>query len=549
MRFAFCVGILLTQGCGSGGGAGQDLAAPDLATTVPTASVTGKPDLVGFVSMLDGSGSTDPLGRPLTFKWRILSVPGGSAIADSSLSSTSGSVITFEPDLGGDYQFQLDVTSDGGIGTIAAKITVPTVPIYYHQGVFANGGLSAAAGVMRSDGTGAHLLSCPVGTDGGASIFGWAFGSMFSVSAFEPPLASTTPARFAFSEIVGTDNRLLIADEQSDCTTHAPPRIDPSSDLFYSQHPHRWPRFSPDGSRVLYVDNPASPPTSQLVSVSVDGSNVRVIRTNANLSSAPPVWVDATHVAWVEETGTMMAPKPVIYQASDASFAGDSATAPGDRVALVDCSGVLTVINQFAVVTTNSTSALVVAGGIKRKVDGGSLDLYRMIGGTCSLATPLATEPPDGDAGDFAVSPDGATILLSTTHGQSIPDGGPTPQHDLFKVPSDGSAPLVKFAGDPLVDDLGPHWLAGGRQVWWTQGAITDGGVAGGGIVIANADGTHVRALRGETTAGGVSTVVLAGSNSGVSCAYGGALFSVSGTLLLVAMLLGFWYARRAKGD
>ena len=129
--------------------------------------------------------------------------------------------------------------------------------------------------------------------------------------------------------------------------------------------------------------------------------------------------------------------------------------------------------------TKGGTTALIVAGGAKKKNAGGSLNLYRMAMGNCSQVAVLASEPAGGDAGDFELSPDQSTIVISTTHGQIIPDGGPTPQHDLFTLPADGSAAPTFFAGDPMVDDLGPHWLANGRQLFWTQ--------AGAGVGVAPA--------------------------------------------------------------
>src|SRR5262249_27155721 len=159
-----------------------------------------------------------------------------------------------------------------------------------------------AAGVVRSDGSGRHLVSCPVGGDAGTNISGFAFNAFHSVGSYDPAMGRSL---FAFPEVMGNEHALLVADDSSDCTTKAPHRVDQSSDAFYSKRTHFWPRFSPDGTRLLWVDEPnSSMNVSRLLSVAVDGSNLRVIRTQAKLGVAPPQWLSNTRVAWVEETGT-----------------------------------------------------------------------------------------------------------------------------------------------------------------------------------------------------------------------------------------------------
>ena len=545
-RLGWLVAVAGLAVCGSSTQGGADLAPGDLGPGVLSPKVVATPEVPGLASQLDASGSTDSLGRTITFAWTVVAAPSGSTVKDASLSSASGAKISFEADLGGDYQVKLTVsTPDGATASVTTTVTVPTLALFYQQGTFTTGGSSVALGMVRSDGSGAHLVSCPIASDAGAdSINGFAFASFYAVSAFDAAAGSGQRSRFAFPEAAGNQQRLLIADEQSDCATHAPVRVDQSSDMFYSTKVHFWPRFSPDGSRVVYVDNPRSPPASRLVSVAVDGSALRVIRTGtgADLSAAPPVWVDATHVAWVENLGTAMAPKHVIYQSSDASFAGDSTSAPGDRTTLADCTNVLAVLNQFAV----TPAGVIVAGGTQPKAKGGALNLYRMTNGQCTTSNVLVEEPANGDAGDFAVSPDGKLLAISSTHGQSIPDGGATPQHDIFVLPTGGASPPTKLAGDPLTDDLGPRWVAGGRQLVWTQGSLlADGGLRGGGLMIANADGTHVRSLVAEGDAQGEKTVIIGGTNSGVSCSWVGATGGGMGASALVALGLLLLFLRR----
>ena len=72
---------------------------------------------------LDGSGSSDFEGDPLSYEWTLLAAPSGSTAA---LSSTTAADPTFEPDVFGAYVFQL-VVSDGFDASAPDTVTVTTV--------------------------------------------------------------------------------------------------------------------------------------------------------------------------------------------------------------------------------------------------------------------------------------------------------------------------------------------------------------------------------------------------------------------------------------
>jgi hypothetical protein len=510
-----------------------DMTAPMIMPIIDVA-----PDLVGFPSALDAGRSTDTLGRPLTFAWHFISVPAGSTIDDSKLMTVTATQVKFEPDLGGIYTVQLTVTAGSDSAMTSNAVNVPTVPIFFQQ---ANFGVvqDSAVGLIRSDGTGRKVVSCTATQDAGAGqVFAFGLNAYFSTHAFDPPAGGSLPARFAFTLQQGSEVELFVADETSDCVTNTPPRVDEAGSM-YSNKPHQLPRFSPDGGRVIFVDDPGSATnTSRLVSANVNGLSLRVIRgTNGsvNLNTAPPVWVDATHVAWVENTGTPGAPLPKIYTASDAASAGDTSPTP-----LLDCSAMFPILNQFAILPDGT---LLISAGAMKKSAGGSLNLYHVSGPGCTVVATLDTEPAGGETTDFQVAPDGNTVVLASTHGQTNDGGAET--HDLYTLTVDGAKPLTYFAGAPGVDDFGPRWIAGGRQILWTQGSqLGDGGVGGGGLMIANADGTHQHSLIGESS----GAVVIGGSNAGLSCAWAGPLVGGSLASVLALALVLLVLTRRSGG-
>ena len=278
---------------------------------------------------------------------------------------------------------------------------------------------------------------------------------------------------------------------------------------------HLVPRFSPSGARVAWID--VANPSSQVITAALDGSARHVVRTVAKLKTAPPQWLDETHVAWVEDTSANATPHLQIVSAVDADAAGDGA----GRSVIVNCdptadANAMQVINQFE----NVGGAWIATGGIKSRTANppGATILYRLAGSSCSTmtATVLADEPAGGFAWDFAVSPDGATLAVAAAEAPG------SSAHDIFLVPVDGSVPPSRFVGSsPGFDDIGPTWLADGKQLSWTQ-ASTDGTATGGGIMIANRDGSNVRSALPEGGSTTATTFVVAPTNRGLDCSVAG---------------------------
>jgi hypothetical protein len=76
---------------------------------------------VGTMVTLNGNGSYDPDGQPISYTWKIASLPAGSL---STLANRTTVTSSFTPDVVGDYVASLVVTDSAGSNSSASKVTV-----------------------------------------------------------------------------------------------------------------------------------------------------------------------------------------------------------------------------------------------------------------------------------------------------------------------------------------------------------------------------------------------------------------------------------------
>jgi hypothetical protein len=94
---------------------------PPIANAGPDQTVT-----VGTLVTLDGRRSSDPDGDPITFQWRFVSIPEGSA---ATLTDADKAQATFTPDVAGEYIIELIVTDpEGAMGSDTVKVTARPAP-------------------------------------------------------------------------------------------------------------------------------------------------------------------------------------------------------------------------------------------------------------------------------------------------------------------------------------------------------------------------------------------------------------------------------------
>lgn len=110
--------VLFLPGCSGGSGSSAPSATgnrPPVANAGPDQSVT-----AGEQVTLNGSGSSDPDGNPLTCAWTLTSKPTGSSVAISNGTSATAYVV---PDVAGNYTIQLTV-NDGTATSVSDTMLV-----------------------------------------------------------------------------------------------------------------------------------------------------------------------------------------------------------------------------------------------------------------------------------------------------------------------------------------------------------------------------------------------------------------------------------------
>ncbi len=117
--------LQVTVSDGRGGQASDDVrvtATAAGANRAPTANAGFDLEGTETITMtLDGTGSSDPDGDPLTFTWTVVSRPDGST---AQITSASAALASFTPDLEGTYVVQLAVSDGEFTATDTATLTV-----------------------------------------------------------------------------------------------------------------------------------------------------------------------------------------------------------------------------------------------------------------------------------------------------------------------------------------------------------------------------------------------------------------------------------------
>ena len=133
---------------------------------------------VGDTVLVDGSGSSDPDGDPLTYYWGFSSVPSGSATKGSSYADRAAVSTSFVPDVEGTYTVKLRV--DDGTDFTNDTMTVTVNPGSTNNVPVADAGVDedqCGAGEISLDGSGS------TDPDGDALTYSWVFISVPSGSA------------------------------------------------------------------------------------------------------------------------------------------------------------------------------------------------------------------------------------------------------------------------------------------------------------------------------------------------------------------------------
>jgi hypothetical protein len=115
---------------------------PPVANAGPDQTVT-----AGQVVTLDGPGSSDPNGDPLTYSWCLRGRPQGST---ATLNGANAARPTFTPDVAGSYVLCLTV-NDGKAASASDRVVVEARVAPFNQGSGFNGGVNSI--VLAQDGT------------------------------------------------------------------------------------------------------------------------------------------------------------------------------------------------------------------------------------------------------------------------------------------------------------------------------------------------------------------------------------------------------------
>ncbi len=475
-----CVGDepATTSGANDGGGGDGSNPVGDGSTEAasePAKAVTGDQTLyVGHAAVLLSDASTPSNG---TFSWTVTSVPAGSAIKTVDLQNANTPQATFTPDVPGDYVVSLKVTAGGG-ATSSTTATVHAAPgkAFYVLASQPPGTTTIEVHYIRTDGTGDVAITCPLVLTGSTGTFtAEGMSESSGVNWIEGQPGDDPHVAFGYKNNLpdgGTITYVATGLGSSRCDgLHLVGQVDaiPSGALFPASL-----TLAPDGSRIAYLPSDGTDPTS-LATIGFDGSNKHsafglLAVTDAGASRyisaiAPPRWIDATHLAWIQYVGNhewivmtsadVANPAPTVYMTCSAAqepYGGGTDQPSVTEFDILPDGNILAAVQGAA----DASSAALSLEVLMPQATGQH---------NCQLVRQLAASIYD--AADYALSPDKTKVafLTSTTDGSV---------KSLFVVPVDGSSPPVRVAGAPdggAFQGHGPHWSADGAWIVWGESA------------------------------------------------------------------------------
>ena len=411
--------------------------------------------LVGDTVTLDGSGSSDVDGDPLTFNWSLTSVPAGST---ATLSDPTAVQPTLDVDVAGSYVVQL-VVNDGNVDSAPDNVTISTD----NSAPVADAGADQSVLVgdtVTLDGSGSSDV------DGDPLTFNWSLtsvpaGSTATLSdptavqpTFDVDVAGSYVVQLVVNDgqtdsaadnvTISTDNSAPVADAGTDQSVLVGDTVtldgSGSSDVDGDPLTFAWSLTSvPAGSTATLSDPTAVQPT---LDVDVAGSYVvQLVVNDGNVDSAPDsVTISTDNSAPVADAGT-----------DQSVLVGDTVTLDGSGSFDVDLDA-LSYFWSLVSVPPSSQASLVDAGTVTPSFDADLAGDYvaQLIvddglvnsapdSVTVTVVTP--NQAPSANAGADQSVDVGDTVTLDGT-GSSDPDGDPLTYSWTLSTPVGSGASL-----------------------------------------------------------------------------------------------------------
>jgi hypothetical protein len=365
--------------------------------------------MVGATVTLNGSGSSDSNGNPLTYSWTLLTRPTGSA---ATLSGANTAMPTFVADVAGAYVAQL-IVNDGVTNSAPATVTVTTNTLALSPNPLT---LANATGVMNV------TLSAPAGASGqvvNVAIFNT--GIATAPATVTVPAGSTmapitfTPVAVGSTEILvsapGYFNAVATVNVTSVTTGPPPPPPPPTFTISFAQT-----SLSITGTvtqNLTLVLSSAAPTGGLVINTSSTNTSVATVpatvtfAAGATMVSVPVTGVgagtatinaSATNIANTSAGVTVTVPSDIQLPAVTVA-AGNSVSFPVTLAQPAPAGGV------FVSLASSNTSVLTVSEAL----------IYFTAGSTTSRSIPSVTGVAAGTATITATSSGLPTVTLQIT--------------------------------------------------------------------------------------------------------------------------------------